>query len=73
MLTQYKKAKMQLQTTQNKSTRKKTNEPKTIQLANKKIEDMSIYYGLAIQRHADSIEDIRNACVGDILSHDFYE
>ncbi|GAB1860682.1 Mutator-like transposase domain-containing protein [Camponotus japonicus] len=39
--------------------RRKSTEPKTAALTNKLMQDLSLYYGLAIRRHPDSVEEMR--------------
>jgi len=65
-LTQLKKAKKQADNPKEKNTKSKRKRsiqsaPKTVQLTNKLMKDLSTYYGLAIRRHPESIEDMRNA------------
>lgn len=64
-LTQLKKAQKQLENknTKGKSKSKsksKAKEPKTATLTNKAMQDLSLYYGLAIRRHPDSVEKMRS-------------
>jgi len=62
-LTQLKKAHKQVESQGKKVAPKKKEkskaEPKTATLTNKVMQDLSLYYGLAIQRHPDSVEDVR--------------
>ncbi|EFN79444.1 hypothetical protein EAI_16850, partial [Harpegnathos saltator] len=43
-----------------KKTSRKSSQPKKAQLTNKLMQDLSLYYGLAIRRHPDSIENMKN-------------
>lgn len=44
---------------ENPTPKKKRSEPKKIQLTNKLMQDLSLYYGLAIRRHPDSVEEMK--------------
>jgi len=57
LLTQQRKQKQKDTSTKAKSRRK--SEPKKVQLTNKLIQDLSLYYGLAIRRHTDSVENMK--------------
>jgi len=60
-LTQLKKAQKQVESKDKKAKRKKKgkSQPKTATLTNKVMQDLFLYYGLAIQRHPDSVENMR--------------
>lgn len=59
LLTQQRKQKQKDTPASTKTNSKRKSEPKKLQLTNKLMQDLSLYYGLAIRRHTDSIENMK--------------